>query len=176
MDLLIQLIGGAGIVASILSFQCKKHRHILLFRTLNELIFAIQYFLLGAYTGMVMNLIGCVRNTVFEKQVSRGKKSIVSSILFSGLFLGFGVLFWQGPVSILIIIAKIVSTFAYGNKNTTVLRGLILVTSTMWLIYNYSVFSIAGVLCETFTLLSLIIGVIRFDLIPRITSGKTKRQ
>ncbi len=166
MNIIIQLIGVLGIIASIISFQCKKHSSILFFRTLNEFIFAIQYFLLGAYTGMTMNCIGCVRNIVFTKQVKTGKKTSVASIIFSILFLAFGLLFWQGPKSILIIIAKVLSTIAYGNKNTNVVRGIMFVTCTSWLIYNYCVFSIAGILCESFTLLSLFVGIIRFNIIP----------
>ncbi len=96
MDIIIQLIGGLGIIASIISFQCKKHNSILFFRTLNEFIFAIQYFLLGAYTGVAMNLIGCVRNIIFTKQVAKNKKTIVSTIVFGALFFVLGVFTWQG--------------------------------------------------------------------------------
>ena len=83
MDIIIQAIGGLGVLASIISFQCKKHNSILTFRTLNEFMFAIQYFLLGAYTGMAMNLVGCVRNIVFTKQVAQNKKTTVTTIIFA---------------------------------------------------------------------------------------------
>lgn len=169
MDIIIQMIGGFGILASIISFQCKKHNSILFFRTLNEFIFAIQYFLLDAYTGMIMNLIGCVRNIIFTKQITQNKKTTITTIIFGVMFFIFGLSFWQGPKSILIIIAKILSTLAYGNKNTSIVRGIIFVTSTSWLIYNYCVFSVAGVICEAFTLVSLIIGVIRLDIIPALS-------
>lgn len=169
MNLIIQLIGGLGIIASIISFQCKNHKSIMLFRTLNEFIFAIQYFLLGAYTGMAVNLVGCVRNQVFSMQVSKEKKTTVSVIIFSIFFVIFGFATWQGPKSILIIFAKVLSTLAYGNKNTTFVRGSILLTSTCWLIYNSFVFSVAGVLCEAFTLVSLIVGIIRFDIAPAVS-------
>ena len=173
MEIIIQLIGVLGIIASIISFQCKKHKSILLFRTLNEAIFALQYLLLGAYTGMTMNLIGCVRNTIFSKQVQKGKKTYVPTIVFCVLFSILGLFTWQGLKSILIIIAKILSTIAYGNKNTTVVRTILFITCTSWLIYNYCVFSIAGVLCEAFTLISLIIGVIRLDIIPKLAKNKS---
>lgn len=166
MEIFIQLIGGFGIIASILSFQCKKHNSILLFRTLNELLFALQYFLLGAFTGMTMNLVGCVRNLIFVRQVSKSKKTTVSIAVFSALFFIFGLLTWQGKKSVLIIVAKVLSTLAYGNKNTTFVRCTMLVTSSSWLIYNYCVFSVAGVLCEAFTLVSIIVGITRFDIIP----------
>ena len=74
MDLALQLIGCFGILASMISFQCKKHRSILFFRTLNEAIFALQYILLGAYTGAAMNVVGCVRNSVFSSQVQKNTK------------------------------------------------------------------------------------------------------
>ena len=172
MSIIIQLIGGLGIIASIISFQCKKHNSILFFRSLNEAVFALQYFLLGAYTGMAMNLVGCIRNIIFTKQILKNKKTTFTSILFGIIFILFGICTWQGLKSILIIIAKVLSTIAYGNKNTTIVRIIIFITSTSWLVYNYCVFSIAGVLCESFTLISLIIGIIRLDIIPVLSNKK----
>lgn len=168
MDIIVQLIGGFGILASVISFQCKKSNSILIFRTLNEFLFAIQYFLLGAYTGMAMNLIGCVRNIIFTRQLSKKQNTTFCIILFSIMFLIFGIITWQGPKSILIIIAKVLSTLAYGNKNTSFVRKIIFVTSASWLVYNALVFSLAGVLCEAFTLVSIIIGIIRLDIVPKI--------
>ena len=117
---------------------------------------------------MAMNLVGCVRNIIFTKQVEKGKKTIFSVILFSILFTAFGIVTWGGAKSLLIIVAKVLSTVAYSNKNTTVVRGIILITSISWLIYNVCVFSIAGILCEAFTLISLVVGMIRFDIIPYV--------
>lgn len=171
MEILIQAIGFGGVIASTASFQSKKHGKILFFRTLNEFFFAIQYFLLGAYTGTAMNLLGCVRNVIFTRQVEKKKSTKYSVIVFSILFTVFGIITWQGAKSILIIVAKFLSTVAYGNKNTTIVRGLTLITSTSWLIYNAFVFSIAGILCEAFTIVSLIAGIIRFDLMPRLNKN-----
>ena len=172
MDVLVQCIGGLGILASLISFQCKKHSSILRFRTFNEILFAFQYLMLGAYTGGAMNIIGCVRNILFSKQVAKGKKTTVATVVFSIIFVIFGILTWQGAKSVLIIVAKVLSTVAYGNKNTTVVRSIIFVTSMSWLIYNYSVFSIAGVVCEAITLISLVVGIVRLDIMPRIAKKK----
>lgn len=172
MNILVQIIGFLGIATSVISFQCKRHDKIMLFRTLNEFIFAIQYFMLGAYTGMAMNIVGCVRNYIFSNQIKNDKKTTNSVIFFGIMFFVFGILSWQGPKSILIIVAKILSTMAYGNKNTTFVRCTILVTSTSWLIYNASIFSVAGVLCEACTLVSIIAGLIRIDIIPALSKRR----
>lgn len=163
-EILVQGVGALGILASVISFQCKSHRSIVTFRTANELLFAIQYFLLGAYTGMAMNLIGCVRNTGFTEMVKREKKTTGVCVAFSALFLIITAATWAGPKSILVGAAKVVSTFAYGNKNPKVVRGLTFFTSASWLVYNWFVRSYAGVLCEVLTLSSVIVGIVRLDL------------
>ena len=163
-EILIQGIGVLGILASILSFQCRKHSRILALRTANELLFAVQYAMLGAYTGMAMNLVGCVRNTVFSAQVRRGQSTQATRLAFSALFLIMTALTWAGPKSLLSGVAKVVSTYAYGSSNTALVRLMILFTSTCWLIYNAAVGSYAGVACEGFTLCSIVVGMIRLDL------------
>lgn len=84
--------------------------------------------------------------------------------LFSGLFLLFSIFTWAGLKSILIAIAKVLSTFAYGSKNTAFVRVMILLTSTSWFVYNLIVRSYAGCVCELFTICSIIVGILRFDL------------
>ena len=176
MELITQGLGALGIIASIISFQCKKHKWILFFRTLNEFLFGVQYLLLGAYTGMMMNFVSCIRNIIFSQNVAKNRKNTVAMLLFSGIFVLFGVLTWAGPKSIFVMVAKILSSLAYGNKNTTIVRTIILLTSSSWLIYNYFVGSYAGVLCEIFTLGSLILGIIRLDLIPFFRKKKEKTE
>ena len=85
-DVLIEAIGILGIIASIISFQCKKHSRLLLFRSANESLFALQYGLLGAYTGMAMNVIGVVRNIVFTELVKRKKSTVPARIAFGAVF------------------------------------------------------------------------------------------
>lgn len=175
-EIFVQLLGGLGILCSFISFQCKNHNKILFFRTMNELLFGIQYFFLGAYTGMAMNFVGCVRNVIFSNRVAKGKKTGPFIALFSVLFTIFGVVTWQGPKSILIIVAKVLSTVAYGNKNTTVVRSIVLVTSSSWLVYNVFAGSIAGVICEVLTVFSIVSALIRLDLMPALKKGNEENR
>ena len=86
MDIIIQIIGVLALTANFVSFQVKKHRHILFFRTVNEGLFILQYFLLGAFSGSVLNIVGCVRNIIFAKQVIHNKKNPL--LLHKGSFIG----------------------------------------------------------------------------------------
>ena len=169
---LTQIVGYVGLSFSVIAFQCKKHKNVMLAKTTNEFIFAIQYLMLGAYTGMAMNLISSLRNLIFARQVEKGKSTLSMQILFSVFFTVFGLLTWQGPMSIAVIIAKVVTTVAYGIKNTRVIRVLTLPTGICWMIYNYISHSTAGVLCEAFNLISIITAMIRIELIEPIIQKK----
>lgn len=168
MNIVIQLLGVVGIIASIVSFQSDNHKKILTFRTLNEFFFGVQYVLLGAYTGAAMNFFGCIRNMIFSKLVEKGKSTMIPRIIFCGIFVAAGALTWGGAKSILVIFAKSTSTMAYGSKRTRHIRILIFTTSVCWFVYNLYVKSFTGALCEALTIGSIISGFIRFDIYPRL--------
>ncbi len=161
-DVLIEAIGILGIIASIISFQCKKHSRLLLFRSANESLFALQYGLLGAYTGMAMNVIGVVRNIVFTELVKRKKSTVPARIAFGAVFVVFVAVTWAGFKSLLSGTAKVISTFAYGSTNFALTRVLIFITSTSWFVYNLLVKSYAGCACELLTIGSIIVSLIRY--------------
>ena len=166
-DIIIQSIGGAGLLCAVIAFQCKKHKNVMLFRTLNEIFFAIQYLCLASYTGVAMNLIGSVRNIIFAINVKKEKSTLIWQILFSFMFIVIGLLTTKGIVSVMVILAKVVTTIAYSLKNTKYIRLLTLPTSTCWLVYNIVCNSFAGILCEAFTICSIITAIIRIDIIKK---------
>lgn len=161
LSVIAQAAGILGVGASVLAFQCKRHRPLMLLRTANELLFAVQYALLGAYTGMAMNLLGSARNLIFVRMVARGKRTGWARAGFSVLFLIFTVLTWAGPKSILSGAAKVLSTVAYGSANLRLLRGLVLTTSSAWFVYNALVGSWAGCVCEALTIGSILLAFLR---------------
>lgn len=161
-DILIQAIGVVGLICAAMAFQCKKHGTIMVLRTANELVFAVQYVLLGAYTGCAMNVFGSIRNVVFAEMVKRKKNTIPMRFVFSAVYVIFIALTWAGIKSVLSGFAKILSTFAYGSKNLVFMRVMIIITSGCWLIYNFLVRSYAGAISESITIISLIISLFRF--------------
>lgn len=166
-SIMIHMIGLVGMMFNFVAFQCKKHSNIMIYKTTCEVIFAVQYFLFGAYVGTAMNIVGSVRNLVFAYLVAKGKTTKHFQCIFSVLFMVFGIFTWQGYVTLFMIAAKIVTTVAYGLHRNNILRLLTLPTSVCWLIYNYSSHSYEGALCEAFTVVSIITAIIRIDIIGR---------
>ena len=166
-NFIAQLIGYVGLLSSFIAFQCKKHRNLMIFKTGNEVLFAIQYLMLASYTGMAMNTISSVRNIIFAYLVSKNKSTLPYQIVFSILFVVFGILTWNNIISLAVIIAKIITTVIYGIKNTKVARFATIPVSSFWLIYNINCSSQAGILCEVFSLVSIFTAIIRIDIIEK---------
>ena len=98
----------------------------------------------------------------------KGKKTTVFQIIFCAIFTAFGIWTFDGFKSIMLIFAKDLSTIAYGNKNTTVIRIVSFLTHICYLCYNMAVTSYEGAIADGVLLISLTVGIIRFDILPRI--------
>lgn len=164
MDFLIQLIGFVGLATSIATFQFKKHRSIVLCKMSSELIFALQYILLGAWTAAILDGISVVRNTLYTTFVKRGWSTAPVIIGFGLFVIATGVATFDGWLSLLPIAAKLLTTISYGMKNEKLLRFITLPSCIMWSIYNLQVGSLGGALGDTLALISLLIGIYKFDI------------
>ena len=167
-QIMIQGIGVLGILAAVIAFQAKTHRNIILFRNANTLLFALQYFLLDAYSGAAMNMLSLVRNEIYSWCIRRNKKTIYAQIIFCSIYIVSGILTWAGIESLIIIISKFFSTYAYGVKDTKWLRILTLISVSCMLVYNAFAGSLAGVACEILTIISLVIALVRFYVLPKL--------
>lgn len=168
MERLIQILGIGGIIMNIISFQCNSHKKIMFYRSVNEVLFAIQYYLLHSYLGMMTNILVCFRNCLFSMRIQKNQSTRYHIFVFSILFIIIGIANWQGTASVVAIAVKILSTIAYGNKNPGSLRIITLFASSGWLLFNMFVGSYTGILCEILSLSSILFGIWRFDLYPLI--------
>ena len=182
-EILIQSIGFIAIAVNIIAVQFNRYGTIIFFKTLGSLLFALHYLLLGAFTGMIMDVIGSIRNIVFSYNVKNNRSNKIPVLFFSLITLIFGIttiiLTWNVSkivwtdnykiatiimvfISILSIIAKLISTISYSIKNPHRMRMFNLPSASCWFVYNLITFSIAGVINEVMTIGSIIIAEFRF--------------
>ncbi len=185
-NVFVQGLGLIGILFMTISVQFNTHGKIMLFKTLGTLMFVIQYFFLGAYTGMVLDFIGIIRNVIFAKNVKKQRNNTPWIIGFAFFTIIVGiltiVLTWNELIgkmatktdnytlmvilavtlSIFSIIAKTLTTIGYGLKDPHKLRCLNFPSSALWFIYNSVYFSLSGVINEIFVMSSILVAEIRF--------------
>lgn len=173
MEIFAQVIGIFGMIANILSFQQKSQRGVIALQFFGSLLFSINFFMLGAYVGSMLNLIGIVRALVFYFKEKTHANHIAYLFAFSSLFILAYVLtftaFGTEPsaknlvIECLPVIAMIVATVAFRSENAGAIRRYGLIYSPMWLAYNLFNLSIGAIGCEVLNLASIIIGMIRLD-------------
>lgn len=126
-------------------------------------MFVLQFILLGAYTGAIMNGIGCVRNVVYAELVENKKGVRTAVVIFSIIIIVTGAFTWSGPISLLAIVGKLLSTLSYAFKNPKTVRRLTVPVCIVWAVYDLVCSSYAGVLTEIFTLGSIAVAYFRFE-------------
>ena len=173
-----EIIGqGVGIVAMafiILSYQPKTQKNIFLLQFIGSALFSINFFLLEAYVGAYLNVIGLLRGLAFYfKEKTKADKWYMILILCLLFAVGYPLTFTvfgksfnllNAVIEILPVIAMIVATFSFATKEAKTLRKLSLVCSPCWLIYDAVSLSVGGVICEVLSLMSIITAIIRHDI------------
>ena len=162
MEILGQIIGILATVITALSYQMNTKKSLLLTQSLATACTCISYLFLGASSGFALNIVCLVRNGCFY-YLKEGKTPIyISTAILATAMVILGALSWQGPISLLMIIALAVNTVFLSLGKPQILRYSILLTSSMILIYNIYVFTIGGMLNESIAIFSSLIGIIRF--------------
>ena len=162
MIIIGQIMGWMAALFTFLSYQCKSHKKLIIVQCLSSFSICISYLLLGAWSGMILNVVCLIRNfIIYRKDLKIFSYSFWPYVL-AALMGVTGALSWQGPMSLLILVALVVNTLFLYFPNVQNLRKSIVVTSTMVLIYNAYFAVWGGVVNEMIAITSALIGILRF--------------
>ena len=156
------IFGALGVAANILLYQQKSGKKLLAFKLISDILFALHYFFLNAYTAMCIALIAIVRELVFLKQNKNGTRKNVWLIVFFLCGIASAAVTWKGPTSILPALASAISIFSFWRGDPRLSRILAFPISGCMMTYDFTCGSVMGIVNETLTLISAAAGVIRF--------------
>lgn len=162
-ELIIQGIGFVAVLFFIASYQIKSNRALFLCQLIGCLIFCIQFFIMGAYTGALGLVVNITRNVLLLK--IKDWKWVGSKLTLSGILLllvAITITTWDGWISILPLLSVGISSIGYWTNNAQKIRASQLVASPCTLLYDIIIKSWGGTLSESITLISIIISIIRF--------------
>ena len=162
-ELAIQAIGFVGVAFFIASYQIKSNKALFACQLTGCIIFCIQFFIMGAYTGALSLMINIVRNVLLLKVHDwKWVKSKVTLSVIIMLLAAVTVYTWAGWLSLLPFISVAVTSIGYWTNNAQKIRLSQLIGAPCTLVYDILIRSWGGVLSESITLMSIIISVIRF--------------
>lgn len=166
-EIIIRGLGIIGLILCVIPFQFKRHKGIVLCKMASELVFAAQYFIMGAYTGAWLDLISGLRNFLFYKFVKKDKSTLPVIIIFSCLVIFLGIISWNGVISLLPMVAKVLTTVSYGMKRERLLRYITLPSCILWIIYNALVGGWEALIGDCLGMCSILIAIYKFDIKPQ---------
>ena len=159
-----QAIGALALILSLISFQMKERRTILLFQMLASLSCAVSLIMLGGIAGGILDVIAFSRTLVFSLS-DRYKWAGSKICLFSyfALIIAVGILTWEsGSIATLFaILGTLLSTLALYMRSETRIRTISLFVGPCWIAYNLIYSSCFGILNEIIAMTSIIIALFR---------------
>lgn len=167
LELFAQVLGLLGIGISLLIYAGRTRSRILVCKFISDVLWFGNYFLIGAYTGALLNVIAMGRETVFYNRETKKWAShrawlyvfIVLTLLSPILELvKIGGFAW-GPL--LPAAGSILAVISFYSRRPRVMRYFGFASQIFWLVYGILLVNVTSILCCTFTILSAVIGMIR---------------
>ena len=165
IDIIAQAFGIVGLVIIVASFQCKKNKNFFLMQGFGSFMFFINFIMINAYGGAFFNLANLVRGLLFSKDTGKKWKLAVVEAIYTACF-AFSIFLDSRTEQIILVaipfIALVVmSVFMWSGNSRHIRYSQIAYMSPAWIIHNIFNFSLGGLLCESFNMVSSIIYLIR---------------
>ena len=160
---LVDGLGVLGIVTTVCVYQQKERKSLLLWKLVNDGVWILHYYTLGAYSACAITLVAILRSIVFLNADRRWAQGRAWLYIFMAVSLVFSILAWQNAYSLLPLLCSQACIIAYWIKSPKATRLITIPAAVLYLIYNVAYHSIEGTLCELFTIASSVVGYLRHD-------------
>ncbi len=166
-EIIAQALGIIGMIIFIFSFQVKENKKLVLTQGIGGFMFFLNFMLIGAVAGALLNLCVTVRGILLMKNPKKVWKIAVIELLLLGSTILSVLTNWgnwlQIALAVLVYIGlAFISFFMWKDNGKQIRICQVAITSPAWLIHNVFNFSIGGLICETFNIISVIISFIRY--------------
>lgn len=157
-----QIIGLFAMTFAVSAWQFKNPRHIILCFVPANTLWAIQYFMLGAWLGVIMNICSVAKDGALAFIHERYVAYLIGAFL--AVAWGFGLYSFTHWYDILPLAGVTTVNLALLQRDNRPLyaRACIL-TGCFWLGYNIIVHSWMGTCCSTLVIISSIVGMARHE-------------
>jgi hypothetical protein len=165
-QIVTQGIGCLALLFAILSFQNNKRGKILFYLIIANTLFLLHFGLLDAWAGVAVNILGALRAILFyQKDTKVWAQHPIWMYVFMAAFIVAGLVTWTNYTSLLPMVGGVADTFALWKRSARSIRFCSLFPRPFWFSYDLLVGSYAGMATEVFVLSSVLMGILRFDIL-----------
>ena len=164
MIALSYIFGAFGIASTVVIYQQKQRTGLILSKLVSDAIWFFHYFFIAAYAGAAIAAIGFLRELIFMNKEKKWAKSKAWLVLFIALSVLAGIFTWKGAISVLPCIASVIAVIGFWIGNPWLSRILSFPISALMLTYDIAYTAIMAIINEIFTVISSVVGIIRYDV------------
>ncbi len=165
MEIVALILGLLATAFYLLCYQQKKRSRILLLNIISRLLYITQYFLLGAFEGVALEIAGALA-VVLAKLKNKPfiKKHIKPFIVMIDLMIiASGLVVYKNIFSLLPIIGVLFHTSAMWIDDEKWIRRVSLGGNPFWFVYNFICGAYGSCVGEVLSAISIITAMIRYD-------------
>lgn len=160
--LIAQFIGIIAVAISLSIFQVNNRDKMLIIGTIAALFYSVHFFMLGAFTGAALNLVGAARSYMFFK-FKPNKRHTWVLLMFMVISAIATYLTWQGAISLFAFAGTNIGAFAAWHTKPKYIRRWALLAPPLWFVHNAVSGSYPGMIVEVIMFTSNLVGEYRFD-------------
>lgn len=166
-EIIAQAIGIIGLIIIVYSFQCKENKYFFWMQGLGSLVFALNFVMIGAYAGAMFNMGNLLRGFLFAKDDKKLWKLLAVEFAYILAFAFSVYVFWGNWFAIAVAALPwsalvIMSVFMWKGNGAHIRVFQLCAMSPAWLVHNIINFSLGGIICEAFNMVSVIVSFVRF--------------
>ena len=165
--ILAQIVGITAVALYLLSFQLKKRGSIVFVTCISNVLYVLQYFLLGAFSGAFLDIISTVSSFFAGKKNAPSFKRYAkyAAFLTAILIIGVGLTFTaiqKNWIELIPIGGALLQTVGLWFDNEQTIRKFALCGAPFWLIYNFLSQAYGAALGSLFTIISIVVALMRY--------------
>ena len=171
-QLIAQIIAIIIIISNILCNQSTKKKNVLSFNAFGNMLSALQYVLLGAYTGCISCLVAVIRNLVFASYKDK-KIPLYVLLVYWVIAIGLNIPFYKGWISIIPVFNICLYGYAIWQSNMKFQKKATILIGGLGIVFDFTNKAYVTVLNELVDIISCYVGYIK---IKKEEKNKRKRR
>ena len=159
-------VGIAAVIIYLLGYQQKKRKNIIIFNATSRALYILQYIMLSAFEGAVLDVAGIVSSVLAQKKDKPWVKKHLKTVfvIVNILIIAMGLWLYENVYSLLPIVGVLLHTGAFWITDEKTIRRISFLGSPFWLVYNLVSSAYGSCIGDILSMISIGISMVRYDL------------
>lgn len=164
MEIIANIVGVFAVITFVLSYQQKTRKGIVICNAVSRALYVVQYLLLFAFEGAVLDVLGIVASVLAQKKdspfIKKHLKLVVLGVNIA--IVTAGILLYKNVFSLLPMMGVLLHTGAFWLNKEKNIRIVSFLGSPFWLVYNLYSHAYGSAAGDVMTMVSIATAMIRY--------------